>query len=258
MPSPRHQMIAVTFAVAVAAALFGNLPAIASAPANGGIDSNDANGTDMGWGRLKYMQSSEGADARQSTQPDFPEYSASDARKDGTTVDGHVDGGQIKRMEMYSLAPPLPKSFVQYDAAKVEEKEMYENIPPTKGGQLTDSETSVILMKAMNFGLSKFSDPQRIAPAAQAAGQAQSAGAGNGAAEVGRDQAASAIDFCSKYLTNFTIDPSNKWNKLRDNIFVPMGILLLLPGAILAQVKAIIAAGSPVLGDVNPFEGILR
>ena len=71
-------------------------------------------------------------------------------------------------------------------------------------------------------------------------------------------RAATAIDFCSSFLTNFSTDGGNKWNKLRDTIFVPMAILLLLPGAVLTQVKSIIAAGTPVLGESNPFEGIQR
>jgi hypothetical protein len=73
-----------------------------------------------------------------------------------------------------------------------------------------------------------------------------------------REQAATAIDFVRTYLENFTANPGNKWNRLRDTLFVPMALLLLLPGAVLAQVKSIIAQGVPVLGEVNPWEGILR
>ncbi|MBI2811426.1 MAG: hypothetical protein HYX67_11440 [Candidatus Melainabacteria bacterium] len=78
-----------------------------------------------------------------------------------------------------------------------------------------------------------------------------------------KSQAASAIGYCSNYLKNFTSDESNRWNKIRNELFVPIAILLLLPGAVLTQVRAMAVAGNPVLsdptkGDVNPFEGILR
>jgi hypothetical protein len=91
---------------------------------------------------------------------------------------------------------------------------------------------------------------------AETQGQTQATQAGDAAADTCRGQAASAIGFCSSYLENFTTQP--QWNLVRDQIFVPMAILLLLPGAVLAQMRAVIAAGSPVLGEVNPFEGILR
>jgi len=99
-------------------------------------------------------------------------------------------------------------------------------------------------------------DPQRTMHEAETQGQTQATQAGDAAADTCRGQAASAIGFCSSYLENFTTQP--QWNLVRNQIFVPMAILLLLPGAVLAQMRAIIAAGSPILGEVNPFEGILR
>src|SRR5262249_17331020 len=62
------------------------------------------------------------------------------------------------------------------------------------------------------------------------------------------------------YLDNFTVDPNNQWNKIRDQIFVPMAILLLLPGAILAQMKAVISQGFPIFREkeINPFDGLVR
>ena len=74
-----------------------------------------------------------------------------------------------------------------------------------------------------------------------------------------REQAGSAINYIAHYLYNFTVDKDNRWNKVRDGLFLPMAILVLLPGAVLAQVKAVVSAGSPVIQDVaSPFEGILR
>ena len=93
-------------------------------------------------------------------------------------------------------------------------------------------------------------------------GQAQAMGQSNliadAAAELGHDQGAQAMTYVGSYLHNFTTAGGNKWNQVRDNIFVPMGILLLLPGAMFTQVRAIMAQSNPVLGQAHPFEGILR
>ncbi|MBX9670545.1 MAG: hypothetical protein K2X93_23285 [Candidatus Obscuribacterales bacterium] len=93
-------------------------------------------------------------------------------------------------------------------------------------------------------------------------GQAQAMGCATAAADVcgelGHTMADTAIEYVATSMHNFTIDDSNIWNRIRNEIFVPMGILLLLPGAVLSQTRAIMAASNPVLGQVNPFDGILR
>lgn len=101
-------------------------------------------------------------------------------------------------------------------------------------------------------------DPAKQVEPAKAALTAAGQQSGDSAGGAAKDNAAGAIDFCSRYLKNFASDGANRWNKVRDAIFLPIAILLLLPGAVLAQVKAIASAGNPVLGNVNPFEGILR
>lgn len=73
-----------------------------------------------------------------------------------------------------------------------------------------------------------------------------------------RFHAAAAIEFCKSYLRNFTVEGGNKWNKVRNQLFVPMAFLLLLPGAVLCQVKSIASQGFAVLGEISPFEGIFR
>src|SRR4029453_1010299 len=45
---------------------------------------------------------------------------------------------------------------------------------------------------------------------------------------------------------------------VRKGLLVSMALLLLLPGAMLSQVRAIVAQGTSVLGQVDPFDGILR
>ncbi len=93
----------------------------------------------------------------------------------------------------------------------------------------------------------------------QALGQGQAMS--NAMGDLSKSQSASAINYCAGFLPNFTVDEGNRWNKIRTGLFVPMAILLLLPGAVLAQVKATIATGNPVLGtsdDLTPLDGICR
>lgn len=73
-----------------------------------------------------------------------------------------------------------------------------------------------------------------------------------------RYHAAAAIDWVRSFLVNFTVDGGNKWNQVRDKLFVPLAILLLLPGAMICQVKSIASQGFAVLGEVSPFEGLFR
>lgn len=104
----------------------------------------------------------------------------------------------------------------------------------------------------------KMKRPKNTGPTAKAKGQAQATQGGNSAADIARDQAVDAIDYCSRFMKNFTTDGGNKWNRFRNNVFVPMALLLLLPGAVLTQVRAIISQGSPIVGQVSPFEGMQR
>lgn len=104
----------------------------------------------------------------------------------------------------------------------------------------------------------KMNKPNNSAPASKAKGQAQATQGGNSAGDIAREQAVAAIDYSSRFLKNFTTEKGNKWNTFRDNIFVPMALLLLLPGAVLAQVKSIVSQGAPVIGQVSPFEGLQR
>lgn len=105
-------------------------------------------------------------------------------------------------------------------------------------------------------GLSR--QPKNSTPTAKASGQAQANQAGNSAADIAREQAVQAIDYCSRFMKNFTAEGGNKWNRFRDQVFVPMAILILLPGAVVCQVRAIISQGSPIVGQVSPFEGMQR
>lgn len=126
------------------------------------------------------------------------------------------------------------------------------------GALLTGQFAYMAMATGVNMLAGSVNAPGKQMQAAKANLDSQATEMANALAEVEKQQAATAIDFCSSFLTNFSADGGNKWNRLRDSIFVPMAILLLLPGAILTQVKSIIAAGTPVLGEANPFEGIQR
>ncbi|MBX9948932.1 MAG: hypothetical protein K2Y39_07205 [Candidatus Obscuribacterales bacterium] len=106
--------------------------------------------------------------------------------------------------------------------------------------------------------MGKMNKPGNTAPAAKSSGQAQATQAGNSAADIARDQACASIDYASRFLRNFTSEGGNRWNRFRDGVFVPIGILLLLPGAVMTQARAIMAQSNPVLGHVSPIEGISR
>ena len=104
--------------------------------------------------------------------------------------------------------------------------------------------------------------PPNVANQARAQILAQAQTMTNAMGDIAKSQSASAITYCSGFMQNFTAEEGNKWNKIRNGLFIPIAILLLLPGAILTQVKAMAAYGNPVLGsyinEVSPLEGILQ
>ena len=129
----------------------------------------------------------------------------------------------------------------------------------TWGYPVSDTQYQMLHRYNQNIMLSQMFDPERVMWTMGAMGNMQMQNTADSAANLERNQAASAIDFTASYLYNFTVDQGNRWNRIRDQLFIPMAILILLPGAVLAQVKAIVSAGTPVIQDVSsPFEGILR
>ncbi len=130
-----------------------------------------------------------------------------------------------------------------------------EQLPPEKAKAMVE------LMSRFNEAertMGKMNKPGNTAPAAKAGGQAQATQMGNSAADIARDQSCAAIDYASRFLKNFTSEGGNRWNRFRDGLFVPIGILFLLPGAVMTQVRAIMAQSNPVLGQISPIEGISR
>jgi len=133
--------------------------------------------------------------------------------------------------------------------------EAYAKLPPDKLKAKTLLEAGFNEAERL---MGKMNQPRNTAPAAKATGQAQATQMGNSAADIARDQGCAAIDYCSRFLKNFTSEGGNRWNRFRDGVFVPIGILFLLPGAVMTQVRAIMAQSNPVLGQISPIEGISR
>jgi hypothetical protein len=132
------------------------------------------------------------------------------------------------------------------------------NLMTTFGWPLSDTQFQILGRMNDNIKLEEDSDPERAMWNSTAQGAMQSGSAANSAAGMTANQGQSAILFQEKFLVNFTSEAGNRWLVIRDQLFIPIAVLLLLPGAVLCQVKAIVAQGSNVLGEVNPFEGIFR
>ncbi len=139
--------------------------------------------------------------------------------------------------------------------AKSMQEHVFGNSPPP---MLTGPVAAAIFGEAGQQAAALAGRPQQNAEGGKSAADGAATEGADVAGQIGHEMAETAISYTSSYLSNFTVEGGNKWNQIRDNIFVPMGILLLLPGAALSQVRAIMAAGNPVLGQVNPFDGILR
>lgn len=129
----------------------------------------------------------------------------------------------------------------------------------TFGLPISDTQFQMIHRMDQQIMLEEMFDPERIMWLGAVMGASQVQDSSNSCANAIRNQCASAIDYVSCPIYNFTVEPGNKWNKIRDQLFMPMAVLLLLPGAMLAQVKVIVNAGMPLGGgDTSPFEGIVR
>lgn len=159
------------------------------------------------------------------------------------------------------IVTPFPTGADERTAATIHEIEAISGVNNPKFGAmpLTAIGAALIANASAHLEATYESDPENAIPRAkEEQNQANQSSADTNAA-MERNQAGAAIDFTSHYLYNFTVEANNKWNKVRNELFMPMALLLLLPGVVLAQLKATVAAGTPVIADVtSPFDGILR
>ncbi len=136
---------------------------------------------------------------------------------------------------------------------------IFKNLVPVYGYPVSDSQFQIIQRLNDNMMIEELTDPERWMWLTNTAGQVVANNVGNDAALAASNTTQNAIEFSHLNLVNFTSNATNEWNALRNQLFIPIALLLLLPGAVLAQVRAIVAQGySSILGEVNPFEGILR
>jgi hypothetical protein len=158
---------------------------------------------------------------------------------------------------VYAWPVVIPKATSAVPTKR--DKGITKHLLQTFGYPISDTQYQMIHRMDQQIMVEEMFDPERIMWLGAVLGTSQVQDSSNSCANLIRNQCASAIDYVSCPIDNFTVDPSNRWNKIRDKLFMPMAILFLLPGAMLAQVRVIVAAGMPIGGsDVNPFEGITR
>ncbi len=180
--------------------------------------------------------------------------------QDGRGPKESVGPGIVKTQSgpTYAWPVPVPPGIPSTVPTKRDEG-INKNELKTFGYPVSDTQFQLIQRYNQNIMLEQLSNPERFMWAATTLGGLQSTSAANSANNMATNQAISAIDFSKKYLVNFTAEQGNVWHRLRDQLFIPMAILLLLPGAVLAQVKAIVAQGSPSWAQADsPIEGITR
>lgn len=180
--------------------------------------------------------------------------------QDGRGPKESVGPGTVKTQSGPTFAWPVPvPAGIPSTVPTKRDEGINKNELKTFGYPVSDTQFQLIQRYNQNIMLEQLSNPERFMWAANTLGGLSSNAAANSANNMATNQAISAIDFSKKYLVNFTAEQGNVWHRLRDQLFIPMAILLLLPGAVLAQVKAIVAQGSPSWAQADsPIEGITR
>jgi protease I len=178
---------------------------------------------------------------------------------------GQTDGPKPRLMNPGTvwpeLTPPFPTMADERTAATFNQIAKVTGVNDPKFGAMPATAMGYAMTEAIatQLAVDYETDPQNaINRSKEEQNQANQTSADTNA-QMERNQAGSAIDFCASYLYNFTVEAGNKWNRVRNELFLPMALLLLLPGVVLAQLKATVSAGTPVIADItSPFDGILR
>ncbi len=131
-------------------------------------------------------------------------------------------------------------------------KQMKHGLPPTA------AEVAAAGSQLISAATGAMAQPNTWLQAAKEVQNTQTQQNADTSGDMAKNQAGCALDFCRTSLENFTVNAGNKWNKLRNELFLPMAVLLLLPGAVATQAKATVAQGFPIFGEVSPIEGIYR
>jgi hypothetical protein len=195
-----------------------------------------------------------------------PEWGGSDIRdkETGRPLPGYVDPSLVKGAgPLGTVFPPTAAHAMGWGTeSKVTEGMYYQmlsGLDGFNGWENSDLKEFSQKIQSGNLVAKTVQYPLNAADETRAEFTAQLTALGNAAGDVAKEQASAAIEYCAKYMENFTAQPGSKWNQIRESLFVPIGLLLLLPGAILSQIRATVGAGVPLsLTQSNPFDGILR
>lgn len=156
------------------------------------------------------------------------------------------DAGLGKQEEDWKQVMQIPQLEAEQDTLE------------KKPGEIDDQQVGQTAKNRSNLVPAKMLQPKNATKGAKAEVQAGQSQAGNTAGDIARDMACMAIDYASRFMKNFTTSDGNRWNRYRNDVFVPIALLLILPGAVLTQVRAIMAQSNPILGAASPLEGIQR
>lgn len=223
--------------------------AVSGIPSNIGNVSGDSNFDSGGLGLIQ-----ENYDNRVGRPHEGPEYFQ--PGPNGTNQ--AVKSGPVKTLPSVW---PMPTGPGEFSFDKAYNAKLYQASCPTcpaAGLPVSGAMASAATYSALNTAVDNALSPSNLMHAVTAGGQIAATSMANSMAGAASDQAQSAIGFVQQFLVNFTADPISPFQLLRNQLFVPMAILLLLPGAVLAQAKAMVAQGSPILGEISPFEGLTR
>lgn len=160
--------------------------------------------------------------------------------------------------------------------------ELFENVLTTFGYPVSDTQFQIIQRENFQRLLELLFDPERntwmLTNTAQQAG-ASASNSLAGAAESswntcidyvmnGADGSGAMINVANERAATPISDPNILYKSVSEavymvqrmykEVFVPMAILFLLPGAVVTQVKSTVRSGFNIEQSPNPFEGILR
>jgi hypothetical protein len=151
--------------------------------------------------------------------------------------------------------PPMSATFQCSSEFKAMCQQYFSKVP-YNGELSSDAKSNAASAYAAMMLARMMQLPSNAAAQSRAQTQGNTQAASDAMGQASTTQAANAIDYNTRYLQNFTSDMGNRWNQIRMNLFVPIAILLLLPGTILAQMKILKDTTGPVADYVLPFEGI--
>src|SRR5277367_5486163 len=145
------------------------------------------------------------------------------------------DDGSAKMTSMtlnpLTKYPPMSATFQCSSEFKAMAQQYFSKVP--YNGELSSDAKSNAASAYSAMMLARMMQlPSNAAAQSRAQTQGNTQAASDAMGQASTTQAANAIDYNTRYLQNFTSDMGNRWNQIRMNLFVPIAILLLLPGTV--------------------------